>query len=68
MQKGVRIVVTAGALADMTDEQFHSLRKLAQPGQWDTQSEDVFVSGTDYLGVHLTGFFIGIEKDGYAHS
>jgi len=52
----------------MTTEQFEALRDLAQPGRWETQTEDVFVSGTDYLGVHMTSIFLGIERDGYTHS
>lgn len=68
MRPDTKIVIRAGALAEMTTAQFESLKGLAQPGNWETQTEDVHVSGTDYIGVCLTNFFIGIEEDGYTHS
>ena len=68
MREDVNIVIKAGALSKMTVEQFESLRKITDKGNWETVETDVHVSGTEYLGVYLPGFFIGIEKDGYAHS
>jgi hypothetical protein len=65
----VKVDVTAGTLAAMTDEQFRSLRDhILAEGRWDTV-ETVRVDGAgDYVGVYLPTIFIGIEKDGYTHS
>ena len=68
MDESTIIEIPAGALMAMTVEQLHSLQNIVAPGSWDTVKEPVRVSGVDYLGVYLPGFFIGIEKDGYSHS
>lgn len=69
MRPGLNINISAGTIATMTDEQFHSLQRLTAEGSWDTLTEPIHVNGRgDYLGVELPGFFIGIERDGYTHS
>lgn len=69
MKPHVKVDVTAGTLAALTDEQFAALRDnvLAQ-GRFDSVGELRLAGGGDYLGVILPGLFIGIEKDGYTHS
>jgi hypothetical protein len=54
----------------MTVAQFAALQKLTAHPLWENSQQDLHVSGTDYLGMTMdeSGFFIGIEKDGYAHS
>jgi hypothetical protein len=69
MQDHVNISIRAGALRSMTVEQFHALQEhVVAEGLWENVLEDVHVNGVDYLGVHLPGIFLGIEKDGYTHS
>ena len=74
MKPHVQLQITAGTFASMTDEQFHALRdNLFAPGCWDHVEGPLQISGSgrnrgDYLGVHLPGIFVGIERDGYTHS
>jgi hypothetical protein len=68
MRDNVQFKIAAGCLREMTTEQFKSLREITARGNWETVTEDVIVNGTDYVGVHLPDIFIGIEKDGHAHS
>jgi hypothetical protein len=62
--------IPAGCLREMTVEQFKALQVLTLKNNWENCDDDLFVSGTDYIGVVMdnTGFFLGIEKDGYTHS
>lgn len=70
MHANRKFVIPAGCLREMTTEQFESLKKLTQEGNWENSDKDLFVSGTDYIGLVMdeSGFFLGIEKDGYTHS
>jgi hypothetical protein len=69
MRDDVHITIPAAALRAMTPEQLEALQThVVGEGRWENVEEPVFVSGTDYLGVHLPGIFLGIERDGYCHS
>ena len=70
MRPDTPITTSAGVLAAMTAEQFSALQQnILAEGLWETVTEAVHISGTDYLGVHMPdGLFIGIEKDGHTHS
>lgn len=75
MRSEVNIIIPAGALREMTPAQLESLqRSVLSEGQWEQVRDPVYISGTDYLGVQIPTpgyerpFFLGIEKDGYAHS
>lgn len=79
MNPHIKIHVTAGTLAAMSDEQFAALRQnVLAEGQWDSAKGLRLSGGGDYLGVEpmsssLRGssvplMFIGIERDGYTHS
>lgn len=69
MKPYVDVQISAGTLANMTDEQLHSLRdNVLREGVWENFDGPLRIDGGDYLGVFLPGLFIGIEKDGYAHS
>lgn len=64
-----KFIIPASCLREMTVAQFEALQKLTTEGQWENSAADLHVSGTDYLGIVMdnTGFFLGIEKDGYTH-
>lgn len=75
MDPGLKVSVTAGTLAAMTDEQFRSLRSVLGEGSWETTRNLRISSGGDFIGVHISNradgdnvYFLGIEKDGYTHS
>lgn len=69
MKAYVPIQINAGTLAAMTDEQFHALRdNVFAEGLWENVEGPLRIDGGEYLGVHLPGIFVGIEKDGYTHS
>jgi hypothetical protein len=69
MKPHIKLDITVGCMREMTAEQFEALKRyILADGQWETQTEPLHISGSDYLGVQLEGIFIVIEKDGYAHS
>lgn len=70
MKPGLNVNISAGTIASMTTEQFESLRdNICAEGRWDQVSDPIHVSGTgEYIGVHVAGMFIGVERDGYTHS
>lgn len=75
MKPSIRVEVTVGTLAQMTDEQFKALRDdVLAEGLWETAAGLYISGGGDYIGVeplddvHSRIMFIGIERDGYTHS
>ena len=68
MNDAAQITIPAGALRDMTVEQLKALQEHIVGEKCWQHVESLHISGGDYLGVHLPGFFVGIEKDGYTHS
>ncbi len=68
MKPHVPITLTAGTLANMTPAQLEALQQnVLAKGLWE-DTEELNISGGDYLGVYLPNIFLGIEKDGYCHS
>lgn len=75
MKPGIRVEVTVGTLAQMTDEQFKALRdNVLAEDLWENAKGLYISGGADYIGVeplddvHSRIMFIGIERDGYTHS
>ena len=71
MKADVELQIPVGTFMSMTDEQITSLRVfvLADGVLGRTSRTAVRIDGFgDYVGVHLPGIFIGIEKDGYTDS
>lgn len=70
MHDNRRFIIPAGCLREMTVNQFLALQALTGKGRWENSDDQLFVSGTDYIGIVMdeSGFFLGIEKDGYTHS
>jgi hypothetical protein len=70
MRPNRRFIIPAGCLREMTIAQFAALQKLTAHPLWENSDQDLHVSGTEYLGIVMdeSGFFLGIEKDGYTHS
>ena len=69
MKPYVTVHIPVGTLMNMTDEQLFALRQnVLAEGLWENVEGVLRIDGLDYLGVHLPGIFVGIEKDGYTHS
>jgi hypothetical protein len=70
MKPYIEVRIPVDALREMTHEQLDSLKSsVLADGLWENQEGPLTINGTDYLGVQLpNGFFLGIEKGGYAHS
>jgi hypothetical protein len=73
MKSHLKVEMTVATLRAMTAEQLKSLQdNVLADGQWETfqpATEVLHIDGGEYLGVYLDhGFFLGIEKDGHAHS